>query len=42
VTDDVPALYDHGLNVLRGVYAGHAVTLPEGIMAFNDVMVQAL
>jgi len=28
--------------VLRNVYAGDVVTLPEGTMAFNDVMVPTL
>jgi 4-carboxymuconolactone decarboxylase len=39
---DAPAAYDRGLEVLRDVYAGDVVTLPEGTMAFNDVMVQTL
>jgi hypothetical protein len=34
--------YDRGLENLRDVYAGDVVTLPEGTMAFNDVMVQTL
>jgi 4-carboxymuconolactone decarboxylase len=42
MTDDAPAPYDRGLEVLRDVYAGDVVTLPEGTMAFNDVMVQSL
>jgi 4-carboxymuconolactone decarboxylase len=42
MTDDIPDPYDRGLNVLRDVYAGDVVTLPEGTMAFNDVMVQTL
>ena len=42
MADDSPATYDRGLGVLRGVYAGDVVTLPEGTMAFNDVMVQTL
>ena len=42
MTDDTAAPYDRGLEVLRDVYAGDVVTLPEGTMAFNDVMVQSL
>ena len=42
MTDDAPTPYDRGLEVLRDVYAGDVVTLPEGTMAFNDVMVQSL
>jgi len=42
MTDDFPDPYGRGLNVLRDVYAGDVVTLPEGTMAFNDVMVQTL
>ena len=42
MTDDSAAPYDRGLEVLRDVYAGDVVTLPEGTMAFNDVMVQSL
>ncbi len=42
MTDDSPTPYDRGLEVLRDVYAGDVVTLPEGTMAFNDVMVQTL
>jgi 4-carboxymuconolactone decarboxylase len=34
--------YDRGLAVLRDVYAGDVVNLPEGTMAFNDVMVKTL
>ena len=40
--DQSPTPYDRGLEVLRDVYAGDVVTLPEGTMAFNDVMVQSL
>jgi 4-carboxymuconolactone decarboxylase len=42
MTDDSPTGHDRGLEVLRDVYAGDVVTLPEGTMAFNDVMVQTL
>jgi len=42
MTDDSPPPYERGLEVLRDVYAGDVVTLPEGTMAFNDVMVQTL
>ncbi len=42
MADESAAPYDRGLEVLRDVYAGDVVTLPEGTMAFNDVMVQTL
>jgi len=42
MTDDTAAAHVRGLEVLREVYAGDVVTLPEGTMAFNDVMVQTL
>jgi 4-carboxymuconolactone decarboxylase len=42
MSEELPASYDRGLEVLRDVYAGDVVTLPEGTMAFNDVMVQTL
>jgi 4-carboxymuconolactone decarboxylase len=42
MTEESPAPYDRGLEVLRDIYAGDVVTLPEGTMAFNDVMVQTL
>jgi 4-carboxymuconolactone decarboxylase len=42
MTEESPAAYDRGLEVLRNVYAGDVVTLPEGTMAFNDVMVRSL
>jgi 4-carboxymuconolactone decarboxylase len=42
VTDELVTSYDRGLEALRDIYAGDVVTLPEGTMAFNDVMVQTL
>ena len=42
MADDSQTPHDRGLGVLRDVYAGDVVTLPEGTMAFNDVMVQTL
>ena len=42
MADEPQSHYDRGLEVLRDVYAGDVVTLPEGTMAFNDVMVQTL
>jgi 4-carboxymuconolactone decarboxylase len=42
MSDESPTAYDRGLEVLRDIYAGDVVTLPEGTMAFNDVMVQSL
>jgi 4-carboxymuconolactone decarboxylase len=42
MSEETPASYDRGLEVLRDVYAGDVVTLPEGTMAFNDVMIRTL
>ena len=42
MADEPQSHYDRGLEDLRDVYAGDVVTLPEGTMAFNDVMVQTL
>ena len=42
MTEPDPETYDRGLEVLRDVYAGDVVTLPQGTMAFNDVMVETL
>ncbi len=42
MSKESPEPYDRGLEMLRAVYAGDVVTLPEGTMAFNDVMVQTL
>jgi len=42
MTDASATPYDRGLDVLRDVYAGDVVTLAEGTMAFNDVMVRTL
>ena len=42
MNDRPPASYDRGQVVLRNVYAGDVVTLPEGTMDFNDVMVPTL
>ncbi|MEE9415958.1 MAG: carboxymuconolactone decarboxylase family protein [Acidimicrobiales bacterium] len=37
-----PSAYDRGAEMLREVYAGDVTALPEGAMAFNDVMVKTL
>jgi 4-carboxymuconolactone decarboxylase len=37
-----PASFERGQVVLRNVYAGDVVTLPEGTMPFSDVMVPTL
>jgi 4-carboxymuconolactone decarboxylase len=37
-----PASYERGQVVLRNVYAGDVVTLPEGSMTFSDVMIPTL
>lgn len=34
--------YERGADKLREVYAGDVVVLPEGTMAFNDVMMRTL
>jgi 4-carboxymuconolactone decarboxylase len=42
VEDTGPSAYERGAAKLRQVYAGDVVDLPEGTMAFNDVMVRTL
>ncbi len=37
-----PTRFERGAARLRKVYAGDVVDLPEGTMAFNDVMVRTL
>lgn len=37
-----PSLYEHGAAVLRQVYAGDVVDLPEGLIPFNDVMLRTV
>jgi 4-carboxymuconolactone decarboxylase len=37
-----PASYERGQVVLRNIYAGDVVTMPEGSMAFSDVMIPTL
>lgn len=37
-----PSRYERGAAKLREVYAGDVVDLPEGTMAFNDVMLRSL
>ena len=37
-----PSAYERGAAKLREVYAGDVVDLPEGTMAFNDVMMKSL
>jgi 4-carboxymuconolactone decarboxylase len=37
-----PTRFERGAAKLREVYAGDVVDLPEGTMAFNDVMVRSL
>lgn len=39
---DEPGRYERGAGKLREVYAGDVVDLPEGTMAFNDVMMRSL
>ena len=40
--DDGRSRYQRGADKLREVYAGDVVDLPEGTMAFNDVMLRSL
>lgn len=42
MSDDRPSRYERGAAKLREVYAGDVVDLPEGTMAFNDVMIRSL
>ena len=39
---DEPSAFDRGRAKIREVYAGDVVDLPEGTMAFNDVMMKTL
>lgn len=40
--DPEPTAYERGAAKLRQVYAGDIIDLPEGTMAFNDVMVRTI
>ena len=42
MSDGEPTSYQRGAAKLREVYAGDVVDLPEGFMAFNDVMLRSL
>lgn len=42
MSEDRPSSYERGAAKLREVYAGDVVDLPEGTMAFNDVMIRSL
>ena len=37
-----PSRYEQGAAMIREVYAGNVVDLPEGAMPFNDVMMRSL
>ncbi len=39
--EDAPA-YERGVEMIREVYAGNVVDMPEGAMPFNDVMMRSL
>ena len=41
MSDDTSA-FERGAAKIREVYAGNVVDLPEGTMAFNDVMMKSL
>ena len=40
--DDGPSQYERGQAMIREVYAGDVVDMPEGTMAFYDVMMKSL
>ena len=40
--DDDKSVYDRGAEMISEVYAGEVVTMAEGTMAFNDVMMKSL
>lgn len=42
MSEERPSRYERGAAKLREVYAGDVVDLPEGTMAFNDVMIRSL
>ncbi len=42
MTEAEPSAFERGAAKLREVYAGGVVDLPEGALAFNDVMVKTL
>lgn len=39
--EDAPA-YERGVEMIREVYAGNVIDMPEGAMPFNDVMMRSL
>ena len=39
---DTPSQYERGAEMMSEVYAGDVVVMPEGTMAFNDVMMKSL
>lgn len=41
-TEDGPTQYERGQAMIREVYAGDVVDMPEGTMAFYDVMMRSL
>jgi 4-carboxymuconolactone decarboxylase len=42
MTDAEMSRFERGAAMMRAVYAGDVVDLPEGTMAFNDVMLRSL
>ncbi len=40
--DDARSAYERGSDMLAEVYAGEVTLMPEGTMAFNDVMLKSL
>lgn len=42
MSDGAPGSYERGMEMLTEVYAGDVVAMPEGTMAFNDVMMTSL
>ena len=42
MSDDERSAYERGQDMIREVYAGDVVDIPEGTMAFYDVMMKSL
>jgi len=42
MSDSEPTRYERGVAKIREVYAGDVIDLPQGTLAFNDVMMETL
>jgi 4-carboxymuconolactone decarboxylase len=42
MSESEPGSYERGIEKITEVYAGDVVAMPEGTMAFNDVMMKSL